>query len=148
MPCDWKCNMCVIYGKVFLVDLKDFQWEKQSLCGKLLLNVIHFVKSFISVVITNSRLFLFKFIWNMALMCTPIHNLESYEYFRRVFVDVYVIVLWNLKRLYFSYYPYKILEEDLLTWKVYYRFFFLIYSHTCSVGRINSFLQKKNFYLF
>ena len=35
----------------------------------------------------------FAFFWNMVLMCIPIYNLEPDEYFRRVFVEVYVIVL-------------------------------------------------------
>ena len=39
-----------IYGKIFLVDLKDFQQEKRSYCEKLLLDVTPFVKSFISLV--------------------------------------------------------------------------------------------------
>ena len=30
---------------------------------------------------------------NMALMCTPVYNLESYKYFRWVFEEVYVKVL-------------------------------------------------------
>ena len=41
----------------------------------------HFTKLFISLVVTNSHLYFFAFIWNMKLMCIPIYNLESYEYF-------------------------------------------------------------------
>ena len=59
----------------------------------LVLDVTHFVKSFISLAVTNSHLFLFAVIWNMALMCIPVYDLESQEYFRQVFVEVYVIVL-------------------------------------------------------
>ena len=29
-------------------------------------------------------------------MCIPVYNLESYEYFRRVFVEVYVVVWLDL----------------------------------------------------
>ena len=44
-------------------------------------------------------------------MCIPVYNLEFYEYFRRLFVVVYVVVLLDLQRLYFSC---EILQEDLL----------------------------------
>ena len=61
----------------------------------------------------------------MALMCTPVYNLESYEYFRWVFVEVCKGYIF----------PYEILQEDLLAWKVSYRILFLFfYSHTCSLG--------------
>ena len=39
-------------------------------------------------VFTDNHLFLFAFIWDMARICIPVYNLESYEYFRRVFVEV------------------------------------------------------------
>ena len=50
------------------------------------LNITHLVKSFISLAFTESHLFLFAFIWDMALICILVFNLESYEYFRPVFV--------------------------------------------------------------
>ena len=68
------CNMIEnaiymkIYGNAFLVSLQ----EKQK-----------FVKSFINLVVTNSHLFLFAFVSNMTLMCIPVYNLQSYEYFRQ-----------------------------------------------------------------
>ena len=50
--------------------------------------VTNFVKSFISLVFTNSDLFLFAFIRDVALICIPVYNLDPYEYFRRMFVEV------------------------------------------------------------
>ena len=78
----------LIYGNVFLVDLKDFEQEKRSQCRKFLLDVTHLVKSFISLIFRKSHLSLFAFIWDMELICMPVYNLESYEYFRPVFVEV------------------------------------------------------------
>ena len=63
---------------------KDFS-EKE-----LYLNVVE--KSFISLINTNSYIFLFAFIWNMTLMRILVCNLECYECFRRVFVEVYVFL--------------------------------------------------------
>ena len=62
---------------------KDFS-EKE-----LYLNVVE--KSFISLINTNSFC-IFAFIWNMTLMRISVCNLESYECFRRVFVEVYVFL--------------------------------------------------------
>ena len=58
-----------------------------------LLEVTHFVESCISLVVTNSQFFFFVFIWNITLMYILVYSLESYEYFRRVFIEVYVTVL-------------------------------------------------------
>ena len=44
---------------------------------EVFLDVTHLVKSFISLVFTKNHLFLFAFIWDMALICILVFNLES-----------------------------------------------------------------------
>ena len=71
----------------FMARLSLLIWKVSSRKNEvieLLLDVTHFVKSFISLVVTNGHFFLFAFIWNMALMCIP------YEYFKRVYVEVFM----------------------------------------------------------
>ena len=48
----------------------------------------------------------------MALICILIFNLESYEYFRPVFAEVLCHSFMRFA---------KVIQEDLLAWKVYYR---------------------------
>ena len=58
MQYDWKCNICVNLWKRFPCVSERF-W----VC-------------------------IFVFTWDMALICILVFNLESYEYFRPVFVEV------------------------------------------------------------
>ena len=59
----------------------------------------------------------------MALICILVFNLESYEYFIPVF-----IVLCQFYEICKGYiFPYEIVQEDLLAWKVYYRIYYRIY---------------------
>ena len=53
----------------------------------------------------------------MALMCIP------YEYFKRVYVEVFMSQFDKICKGYI--FPYEILREYLLAWKVYYRILFL-----------------------
>ena len=134
------CNMIenaiyvYIYGNVFLVDLKDFHQNKRSQCGKFLLDVTHFVKSFINLVFTDSHIFLFTFIWYMALICIPVYNLESYEYFRRVFVEVLCHSFMRFGKVIF--FAMKLYKKIYLHGKFIVKFIieFLYYCHTCSLG--------------
>ena len=70
-----------IYYNVFLVYLirkERFPVEKTKLVWEASLRChLVFVKLFISLVVTNSHLFLFAIIWNIAFMCIPVYNLES-----------------------------------------------------------------------
>ena len=75
----------------------------------------------------------------MTLMCLPVYNLEPYEYFRRVVVDVYEICKGYI-------FPYEILQEDLLAWKVYYTALFIfLFSHM--FPWMNKFLITENIFL-
>ena len=99
------------------------------------------MKSFIILVVTNNHFFLFAFLWKMALVCIPVYNSESYEYFRCVFVDVYVIKFCK------GYlFPMKFYKKIYLHGKFITEYYFFFYSHTCSLGWINSLLQK-NIYI-
>ena len=124
------CNMIekaiyvYIYGSVFLVDLKDFEEGKRSQCGKFLLGVTHLVKSFISLVFTKSHLFLFAFIWVMALICILVFNLECYEYFRLVFVEVLCHSFMRFAKIIF--FPMKLYKKIYLHGKFYYRIYYRI----------------------
>ena len=116
----------------------------------------HFAKLFISLVVTNSHLFLFAFLWNMALMCIPVYNLESYVYFyfRWVFEEVlchsfnFVNMRFVAKVIFFGYlfFSIKFYRNIYFHGKLITEFcFFFFYSRICSLGRTNSFLQKKIF---
>ena len=59
----------------------------------------------------------------MALVCILVFNLESYEYFRSVFVEVLCHIFMRFAKVIF---PYKILQEDLLAWKVYHKIYYSI----------------------
>ena len=87
MQYNGKCNICVNLWQRFPTSSERFPLE-QTKCGKLLLDATHFFKLFISFAFTDSYLFLFAFIDQMVLFCTPVYYLESCEYFRRVFVEV------------------------------------------------------------
>ena len=93
------------------------------------LKLTHFVKSFISLVLTDSHLFLFAFIWDMALIYIPVYNLESYEYFRRVFEEVLCHTFLRFAKVIYIF-PYEIVQEYLLAWKVYYRIYYRISFYT------------------
>ena len=60
----------------------------------------------------------------MAVIGILVFNLESYEYFGPVFVEVLCHSLMRFAKVIF--FPYEIVREDLLAWKVYYRFYFFI----------------------
>ena len=64
-----------------LTNKESFAAGKTKLVGKLHLDITHFAKLLICLVVKNSHLFLFAFIWNIALMFIPVYNSESYEYF-------------------------------------------------------------------
>ena len=98
------------------------------------------MKSFIILVVTNTHFFLFAFLWNMALVCIPVYNSESYEYFRCVFVDIYVIKFCSYL------FPMKFYKKIYLHGKFITEYYFFFYSHACSRGWINSLLQK-NIYI-
>ena len=68
-------------------------------------------------------------------MCIPVYKSESYEYFRWVFVEVYVMSGYI--------FSYEILQEDYLHGKFITEFYFFFYSQTCSRGWINFYLQKQ-----
>ena len=85
---DWKCNICIKLWQRFPCWSERFWVGKTKLVWEVSLNITHLVKSFISLAFTESHLFLFAFIWDMALICILVFNLESYEYFRPVFVEV------------------------------------------------------------
>ena len=74
-------------------------------------------------VFTDSHRFLLAFMWDMTLICIPAYNLESYEYFRRVFVEVLRHSFMRFAKVIFRY---EIVQEDLLAWKVYYRIYYRI----------------------
>ena len=59
----------------------------------------------------------------MALICIMVFNLESYEYFRLVFIEV-LCQFYEICKSYI--FPYEIAQEDLLVWKVYYRIYYRI----------------------
>ena len=88
--------MCIFMAK-FASWSERLPEEKTKLLWEASLRCHTFCEIFYQFsIMTNSHLFLFAFIWNMALMCIPVYNLESYEHFRRVFAEVYVIVLLYL----------------------------------------------------
>ena len=60
-----------------------FPVGKTKLLWKDSLRCQHFLKLFISLVVTNSQIFFFAFIWNMVFMCIPVCNSESYKYFQK-----------------------------------------------------------------
>ena len=59
----------------------------------------------------------------MALICILVFNLESYEYFRLVFIEV-LCQFYEICKGYI--FPYEIAQEVLLAWKVYYRIYYRI----------------------
>ena len=62
----------------------------------------------------------------MALTCILVFNLESYEYFRPVFVEVLCHSFMRFEICKGYIFPYEVVQEDLLAWKVYYRIYFEI----------------------
>ena len=59
----------------------------------------------------------------MALICILVFNLESYEFFIPVFIEV-LRQFYEICKGYV--FPYEIVQEDLLAWKVYYRIYYRI----------------------
>ena len=75
----------------------------------------------------------------MALICIPVYNLESYEYFRRVFVEVLCHSFLRFAKVIF--FPMRLFKKIYLHGKLFYfriiiEFIieFLFYCHTCSLG--------------
>ena len=95
---------------------------------------------------TKSHLFLFAFIWDMALICILVFNLESYEYFRPVFVEVLCHSFMRFVKVIF--FPMKLYKKNLLAWKVYYRIYYIfsfLLSHM--FPWMNKFLITENRFL-
>ena len=140
---DWKCNICVILWQVFPRWSERFCVGKTKfLCGKFLSDVTHLAKSFISLVFTKSHFFLFAFIWDMVLICILVFNLEFYEYFRPVFVEVFCHSFTRFAKVIF--FPMKLFKKIYLHGKfiieLIIEFLFLL-SHMFP-WMINSLLQK------
>ena len=62
--------------------------------------------------------------WDMALNCKLVFNLESYEYFRPVFVELLCHSFTRFAKVIF--FTYEIVQKDLLALKVYYRIYYRI----------------------
>ena len=122
-------------------------WRTKKTFTKFLLDVTHLVKAYISLVFTKSHLFLFVFIWDMELLCILVFKLESYKYFKPVFVEVLChsfirfarVIFFPMKLYNKIYFHGKFIIESIIG--------FLFYSHTCSLGWIKSLLNKTCFSL-
>ena len=116
------------------------------MCGKFLLDITHLVKSFISLVFTKSRHLLFAFIWDMALICKLVFNLESYEYFRPVFVEVLCHSFMIFAKVIF--FPMKLFKKIYLHGKFIVEFIIeFLFSLSHMFPLMNKFLITENMYL-
>ena len=106
--------MCKFMATFSLLIWKILSRENEVSVGSFSY-VTHLVKSFISLVFTKSHLFLLAFIWVMTLICILVFNLECYEYFRPVFVEVLCHSFMRFEKVIF--FPMKFYKKDLLAWK-------------------------------
>ena len=82
----WKCFLSLSNKK-----RKIFN-GKNKICVGSFTQMTHILLNRSSVQQIQGKDFLFAFIQNIALMCIPVYNLESYEYFQMGICKVHVTV--------------------------------------------------------